>query len=90
MQRHDLRWIRGHGVDRRSAFDQQTGGFGLAEKAREVKGREAVFRAGVDSGGIAETLLQAIETAERGGLENIERFLRARDQFRQVAASTVD
>src|SRR6266404_2826850 len=45
----------------------------------------------VDSGRvIAKALLEAIETAERGRFENIERLLLACDQFRQVAASPID
>jgi len=43
VQRHDLHGIRGHGVDGGSAFEQQAGGFGLAEKTSEVQGGEAVF-----------------------------------------------
>jgi hypothetical protein len=43
VQRHDLRRIRGHGVDRGSVFDEEAGGFRLSEETREVQGREAVF-----------------------------------------------
>ena len=51
VQRHDVHWIRGDGVDGGSAFNQQTGGFGLAKKTGEVQGRKAVFGAHVELSG---------------------------------------
>src|SRR6202795_3131389 len=63
VQRHNLHRIRGHRVDRRSTFDQQTDGSGLPEKTGEVQGGEAVSCMGVDSEKIVvKAQYEAIET----------------------------
>src|ERR1700678_664084 len=90
MQGHDLHGIRGNGVGSCATFEQETGGFGLSEKTGEVQGGKAVLRIGVENGSVAEIGLEQIGTAERSGLENIQRLFLARNQFGQVAAATIE
>jgi hypothetical protein len=49
-----------------------------------------VNRGGVHGGSVADALLQALDTAERSGFENIEHLFLARDQIRQVAAAAIN
>ena len=82
--------IRSHGVDRRPAFNQQSSGFGLAEKTGEMQCRETVCRSRVEGGTVANAFLQALDTAKRSGFENIKRLFPVGDQFRQVAAAAIE
>src|ERR1017187_1153610 len=90
VQWQDLGRIRSQGVDRRPAFNQQSSGFGLAEKTGEMQCRETVCRSRVEGGTVANAFLQALDTAKRSGFENIKRLFPVGDQFRQVAAAPIE
>ena len=66
------------------------GASGCPKKHAKCRAVKPSFDAGIDGGSIAEAFFNTVETAECGRFENVERLLLARNQFRQVAATTIE
>jgi hypothetical protein len=91
VQRHHALVVARSGIDLGAPLDQQSGGLGLAEEARQSQWLEAVIGPGIGERGVpVEKDAQAVDPSNCRRLEHVELGVGRKQHFDSSLVSAVD